>query len=90
MREIEKTLDEREKTYGNFVEQSRIAQTLKRALYANPDKIFDPDQLEALEMICVKMARIVNGDPNHADSWHDIAGYAMLVACRLDGDDEAI
>jgi hypothetical protein len=36
-------------------------------------------------MICHKIARILNGDPNYADSWVDIAGYAQLVADRLLG-----
>ena len=45
----------------------------------------DDDQLEALDMIAHKIARIINGDPDYADSWHDIAGYAKLVADRLDG-----
>jgi len=35
-------------------------------------------QGEAIHMICVKLARIVCGDPNHADHWDDIAGYARL------------
>lgn len=46
---------------------------------------FEDDQVEALEMIAHKIGRIINGDPNYADSWHDIAGYAKLVADRLDG-----
>jgi hypothetical protein len=29
------------------------------------------------------MARIIIGDPHHHDNWIDIAGYAMLVANRL-------
>lgn len=37
-----------------------------------------PYQAEALEMIAHKMARIVNGDPDYADSWRDIQGYAKL------------
>lgn len=45
----------------------------------------DPDQREALEMIAHKIARILNGDPNYADSWVDIAGYAKLIADRLQG-----
>ena len=28
---------------------------------------------------------IINGDPNYIDSWVDIAGYATLVADRLNG-----
>ena len=44
-----------------------------------------PDQCEALEMIQHKIARILNGDPDYADSWDDIAGYAKLVSDRLKG-----
>ena len=44
-----------------------------------------PDQLMSLDMIAVKISRIVNGNPSHRDSWLDIAGYAMLVADRLQG-----
>jgi hypothetical protein len=43
-----------------------------------------PDQREALAMIANKLGRILNGDPNYADSWMDIAGYAKLVADRLE------
>lgn len=41
------------------------------------------DKKEALEMIAHKIARILNGDPNYADSWHDIVGYAKLVEDSL-------
>lgn len=44
-----------------------------------------PDQCEALDMIAHKIGRILNGDPDYADSWRDIAGYAQLVADRLEG-----
>lgn len=47
------------------------------------------DMREALDMICHKMARILNGDPNYRDSWVDIAGYAMLVANRLAEEGDA-
>ena len=36
-------------------------------------------------MIAHKIGRILNGDPNYADSWVDIAGYAQLVANELEG-----
>lgn len=44
-----------------------------------------PAHKEALEMIAHKIGRILNGDPNYDDSWHDIAGYAKLGedACEL-------
>ena len=40
-------------------------------------------QRESLEMICHKIARILNGDPNYIDNWTDIAGYAVLVEQEL-------
>ena len=42
-------------------------------------------QAEALEMIAHKIARILNGNPNYADHWADIAGYATLVQRELEG-----
>jgi hypothetical protein len=47
--------------------------------------IVQHDQALALQMIVQKLARIANGDPDHLDSWLDIAGYATLVAERLSG-----
>lgn len=36
-------------------------------------------------MICNKIARAVNGDPQYFDNWRDIAGYATLAekACEV-------
>lgn len=48
----------------------------------------DEDMAEALFMIAHKIGRIVNGDPWYADSWIDIAGYAKLVADRLENNIE--
>lgn len=52
------------------------------------DSAYNSEQLDdsmktSLFMICNKMARIVNGDPNYIDNWHDIAGYATLVEQEL-------
>ena len=41
-------------------------------------------QIESLEMILHKIARILNGNPNYSDSWFDIAGYSMLVYNELE------
>lgn len=38
-----------------------------------------PEQCEALDMIQHKIGRILSGNPNEPDHWHDIAGYATLV-----------
>ena len=82
---IESTLAERGSRYGKFVDHARVTQQLKRFIFENMRGQIDDDQAEALEMIAHKIGRIVNGDPNYADSWIDIAGYAKLVADRLQG-----
>lgn len=84
--DIDATLTERGGRYGTFLAQSAITQNIKSALYATPNwKSLKSDQKEALEMIALKMARILNGDANYHDSWHDIVGYTKLVADRLQG-----
>lgn len=79
-------LTERGNRYGKFTGHAAITQHLKNILH-NTDKWheLDWDQREALEMIAHKIGRILNGDPNYDDSWVDIAGYARLVADRLQG-----
>jgi hypothetical protein len=81
---VDAILDDRHKTYGAFMDVSAVAVGLKQIIRdQRPDLM--PDQEEALSLICTKIARIVNGDPNYIDSWRDVAGYAQLVADRLEG-----
>ena len=85
---IDAVLDERGSRYGKFESHAEITQTLKReaARYLiRQRKELSFDQQEALDMIFHKIGRIINGDPDYADSWVDIAGYAKLVADRLEG-----
>jgi hypothetical protein len=80
------TLTEREKSYGDFRDLARVAVNLKREMHRAPRwDALPSDMQESLDMIASKIARILNGDPEHADSWHDIAGYAVLVERRLKG-----
>lgn len=81
---ISDTLAERGGRYGKFIDHSKISQGLQDAMRAaeNWDKL-DVDMRQALTTIADKMARILNGDPYYADSWHDISGYATLVERRL-------
>lgn len=84
MEDIAQTLVERGNRYGSFVGHSIITQGMKAVMATAPKwSALEPDQKEALEMIAHKMGRILNGDPNYHDSWHDIVGYAKLVADRL-------
>jgi len=85
------TLNARGEKYGPFIGHAEISRALKNVIrfYTVERKgsfqNIDADMAEALEMIAHKIARIINGDHNYADSWVDIAGYAKLVADRLQG-----
>jgi hypothetical protein len=86
--EIVALLTERGHEYGPFRDGAALMQGMKRLMADHArahDKTFSDDQWEALEMIVHKMGRIVNGNPDKVDHWKDIAGYAMLVADRLEG-----
>lgn len=85
---VTSTLEQRGQRYGAFTGHAEVTQALKRTMaeaLAKRGKALADDQWEALEMVAHKIGRIINGDPNYADSWVDIAGYAKLVADRLEG-----
>jgi len=88
MSNINEVLSERGSRYGKFKDHAEVTQKLKYIIRLHMGARYDrleTDQQEALDMIAHKIGRIVNGDPNYADSWVDIAGYAKLVADRLGG-----
>ena len=85
---VGKVLDARAEQYGSFMQSAdtvvRIKSIMHNAVARNNVHLY-PDQLQALDMIATKISRIVHGNPNHLDSWIDIAGYATLVADRIQG-----
>ena len=88
---VNELLAGRQSRYGSFQGHAEISQALKDVMFERSgwDQL-KPDQREALEMIQHKIARILNGDPTYADNWIDIAGYATLVANRLEkGENDA-
>lgn len=81
---IEDTLKDRGERYGNFEDHAMITQRLKQVAREFSEKSATRDKMdvhhwEALDMIFHKIGRILNGDPDYVDNWHDIAGYATLV-----------
>lgn len=82
--DVESTLEEREKRYGDFAGHAEITQDLKYVMSNSPRWTeLNNSMKESLEMIAHKIGRILNGDPYYADSWHDIQGYAKLVEDQL-------
>lgn len=78
---------ERGKTHGPWDIQAACAGALKHVIQQDVErwKWMSPSQREALDMIAVKISRILTGDPNCVDHWKDIAGYATLVEKELQG-----
>lgn len=96
MTEVKDVLADRDGKYGKFADVADLAQDLKTSIRdgriiggelraGDGRKVIRADMVEALDMICSKIARILNGDPDYPDNWVDIAGYATLVANRLEG-----
>ena len=81
-KEIENTLNEREKTHGNWESNSELVQSIKlliRRYYPG----LQYSSREALDLIATKIGRILCGNPKEPDHWKDIAGYASLEYKRL-------
>ena len=90
MTTVETTLKERGNRYGDFTDHALLAQQLQDSMRTAGHKFFGEGwnrltsvQKQALSVIADKIARILTGDPNYADNWHDIQGYAKLVEDRL-------
>ena len=78
------TLRQRDRQYGSFNSCADVSQKIKAAMRLGHNwGYLDGDMREALEMIATKVARILNGNADIPDHWHDIAGYARLVEERL-------
>lgn len=79
---IEATLAERQAQYGSFEDVARttgkIMEALSEVRVNGLNDLPYPHRM-ALYMIASKMARIVNGDFNYKDNWHDIGGYSKLI-----------
>jgi hypothetical protein len=90
MADIDDTLKQRGEKYGKFAKHAEVSQDLKFTINIHlkrRGKLLKADQQEALDMICHKIARIINGDENYDDNWVDVAGYATLIAKSLQGED---
>lgn len=80
---VEATLAERGARYGDFTDHAAIAQSLQDVMRDNPRwHKLTPAKRQALTVIADKIARVLTGDPEYRDNWHDIQGYAKLAEDR--------
>ena len=86
---VEKTLEQRDSVYGGFINNASIAQRLKSVMRSASNWYeLSYDKREALEQIASKIGRILTGDPEYVDNWHDLQGYPKLVEQRLTKEQE--
>jgi len=83
-----KLLQDRARTHGDYAMTAKTSQILKEIIRNSPSyDDMDAAMRESMEMIAVKMARIMCGDPFERDHYTDIAGYATLIVQELDHAD---
>lgn len=73
-------LQERQKTHGSFEMNAHISQKLKTVFDLHGKKQLREQHQEALDMIALKLSRILSGQAHFKDHWDDIAGYAKLAS----------
>jgi len=72
-------INARATTHGDYKLTAAWSQSIKDMFRGSPNwHHMNDGQKEALEMIAVKLARLLNGDPQFPDHWDDLAGYGML------------
>lgn len=73
-------IDQRRASHGHFRNQCLLTQALKNTMRCGLNwGNMHPALQEALEMIQLKISRILQGDPTFEDHWVDIAGYAQAA-----------
>lgn len=81
---IQQILSERQATHGDFADHAQTTQLLKTVMHSQSGWTrLNAMQRESLDMIAHKIGRVLSGNPNHADHWIDIQGYARLIEERL-------
>ena len=79
-------LTERHATHGDFKDNARIAQRLRKAIAHNTAHLSDV-QAEAINAILGKLARVCAGNGAFLDHWQDIIGYSQLVINDINNSD---
>lgn len=84
MSTAQEVIESRESTHGDYTAQANFSAYMKEEARKMPkwQNLHGP-QAESIDMIIVKISRILTGDPNEPDHWQDIAGYATLVSNLL-------
>jgi len=84
---INQIISERQNHHGEYAENARLYWTIQQIIRSGKKyEDLTCEQRMALDMIIAKLVRILSGNPDFADHWVDIAGYAQLVVNSLRGE----
>lgn len=79
-------IEERSSTHGDYARTAALSQALRGICSAETanrlsrgQDACSPQVKESIDMILVKISRIISGDPAFRDHWEDIIGYAGLA-----------
>jgi len=77
---VDRLLDTRQQTHGDFRTNARLSQKLKEIFrsYEGWDHLDDVEK-EVLDMISLKLSRVLSGRSLERQHWEDIEGYARLA-----------
>lgn len=79
MDETQDTLHAKEASHGPYRDQARFSQLLKGIVHKHKNWNGIPgEQKEAIDVILMKVSRIIAGNHDEPDHYLDISGYAML------------
>lgn len=81
--DTDQLIAQRASTHGDFRDNARVSRQLKTLFKNNTLFKLKDFQAEGLDLIALKISRILTGNPNYVDNWDDIAGYAKRVADYL-------
>lgn len=89
--DVREVIEQRDKVYGGFENNSSIAQELKEAVRRGTSwSSLSPQKREAIDQILSKISREVCGDGEYQDNMLDIEGYARLARTHIAGPYEGI
>ncbi len=80
---LHEILEARASKHGDFVKMSEAIEAIENQMKAWGLDELPAYQRHALQLISVKIGRILVGNNNFDDHWRDIAGYATKVIENL-------
>jgi len=77
---VEGLIAQRQNTHGEFGDNARISQAIKRIMRAEPGwELLSDTERESMDMIALKFSRILSGKSLEKHHWEDVVGYGKLA-----------